>query len=64
MLQRLHGVTHAKEKCSSGRAGNYYYFDRSKNEMVCDACRKTKICEPTKVVCGGCKKSVKVIRVL
>jgi hypothetical protein len=59
-------VVHARDKgCvnSLGRDGNCFYYDRSKNEMVCDACRTIGTYDPWQVVCVACESKKKVTKV-
>jgi myosin heavy subunit len=50
--------------CPSGRAGNWYYYDRGQSQMVCEACKTIITCKPEDVVCGRCQTRVRVIQVL
>jgi len=50
--------------CASGRVGNWYYFDKSKNQMVCEACRSIITTSPESVSCGKCNTPLRVIEVL
>ncbi len=50
--------------CPSGRVGNWYYYDRSQNQMVCEACRSIITALPESVCCLKCHTPLRVIEVL
>ncbi|CAF4716856.1 unnamed protein product, partial [Rotaria magnacalcarata] len=55
--------THWKRHCPSGRSGNYYYYHREDERMVCDACRVVAKIGDQNVECSRCSRSRRVTRI-
>lgn len=56
-------VVHPKKYCPSGRKGNFYYYNRENERMVCDACRSVEKIAEQWVECSRCGDSRKVTRI-
>ncbi|CAF1339040.1 unnamed protein product [Rotaria sp. Silwood1] len=53
---------HWKKHCPSRRTGNYYYYHREDERMVCDACRQVDKIDDQRVECSRCGRTRKVTR--